>query len=135
MSEALSRVNLAADTAVIDAIEETTGDIEPAEPVLPNFDPDGEVELSHVATHLMPLNGAQGLTLGGHFASGFRVSGLVRRMTMQRNGKIRVVIEIGSSNQYLKTGKFGVLYFSDWFYAEIDHRHYADINEGTELLK
>ena len=123
-------IDLSADTAVIDATGEPG---EPGEVVKPAFDPSGDVELRHVAMPYMPMNGAQGISVDGHFASGYQVSGIVRRLVLQTNGVIRAVVELNAGNPHMKTEKFAFLYFRDWTYVEPRHDFYQDIDERTAL--
>ena len=125
--EHLAPIDLSRDTVAIHVPDE------PEVYEKPEIELDGEVELAHVAMPMMPLNGGIGLTLGGAFASGFSVSGIVRRLVLQKNGVIRAVIEIGSSNLHFKTGRFAFLYFRDWQYAEPYHDNYQDISEEKAL--
>lgn len=105
----------------------------PAAAELPTIDPAGDIEVNHVAVPYMPQNGAQGLSVGGHFNSGFKVSGVVRRLILQKNGVVRATLEMQSGNPHEHSGKYAFLYFRDWTYLEPRHEAYQDIDERTAL--
>lgn len=131
-------IDLSAEPGVIDATTPDTPEpiAAPRPKPKPRVDWLGEIELKHIALKFMALSGTQAMTLGGHVATGFDCSGVVRRMTRLADGTVRVLVEVGASaGGTISTGNVRAVLVRDWHYGEVDYSHYSDENEGTVISK
>lgn len=102
-----------------------------AEPKRKPLDWDGELDVTCLTLpHMMAMTGGHGIIVGGHFAGGGNLNGLVRRITVMPNGSIRVIVEKGANNYAEKSGNYGAfIFFGNGMYAEIDSEVHENVTE------